>query len=376
MRIFGIFLFSLFLCYSVNLQAQIEECGTKTTREEMENFIQLISTSPQFSLRSSTETIYFAVKHHVVRQNNGVGGLDAYYIEKVIRDLNTEFASARIQFFTQGEVIYINNSDYFNFTSDKNKENVLINNYNSPNAINIYYFNSLIANGSSASGYTYIPNRIGYLRNFIAIKNDYAEEYGGVTVVHEMGHFLGLYHTHETDNGIEHPNGSNCSNAGDLICDTPADPNLQKPGYVVDCQYVGTVKYNGYSYNPDVSNFMNYAHHRCRTRFTAGQIQRMNTTVRDSRFGLISLTSTPPGSEYVVRTTVNLSSGSTLNYATIRIVSGGVLNANGGTITAGKIIVENGGRLSGTSGNINCQTFDAQLGSVVVLNIPINFKVQ
>ena len=58
------------------------------------------------------------------------------------------------------------------------------------------------------------------------VRND---RYATSTVAHEMGHCLGLYHTHNgtgDNNGTpELVNGSNSSTAGDYITDTPADPN-------------------------------------------------------------------------------------------------------------------------------------------------------
>jgi len=50
-------------------------------------------------------------------------------------------------------------------------------------------------------------------------------------------------------------NGSNCSVAGDLICDTPATPNTRD--LANDCIYSGTERDpNGQLYNPDVTNVM------------------------------------------------------------------------------------------------------------------------
>lgn len=46
------------------------------------------------------------------------------------------------------------------------------------------------------------------------------------TFAHEMGHYFDLLHTHETKFGVECPSGNNCSTAADLLCDTPADPEL------------------------------------------------------------------------------------------------------------------------------------------------------
>ncbi len=53
------------------------------------------------------------------------------------------------------------------------------------------------------------------------MNNSSAED--GATIAHEMGHYFGLLHTHETANGTELVNGTNCGTAGDLLCDTPAD---------------------------------------------------------------------------------------------------------------------------------------------------------
>ena len=59
------------------------------------------------------------------------------------------------------------------------------------------------------------------------IKNDCTAAGGNdTTLSHELGHYFDLYHTHETSFGTECPSGSNCQSAGDMVCDTPADPNL------------------------------------------------------------------------------------------------------------------------------------------------------
>lgn len=96
---------------------------------------------------------------------------------------------------------------------------------------------------------------------------------------HELGHCLGLYHTHDTPYGAELVNGSNCSTAGDLICDTPADPGLHLPGNlnIYTCAYTGTgVDVNGQPYTPLTNNIMSYAIWDCYNAFTAGQFNVMN----------------------------------------------------------------------------------------------------
>jgi len=93
----------------------------------------------------------------------------------------------------------------------------------------------------------------------------------GTVLAHELGHFFGLLHTHETFRGRELADGSNCKIAGDLICDTPADPNLG----AVDldgCTYTANfVDFKGNQYRPDPTNIMSYAPIRCTNRFSIGQ---------------------------------------------------------------------------------------------------------
>lgn len=103
-------------------------------------------------------------------------------------------------------------------------------------------------------------------------------------VVHEMGHCLGLYHTHHgtvdeagsTDHYCsELVDGSNGDICGDYIRDTPADPYSWS-----GCTYTGNfTDTNGQTYHPDPTNYMCYANYGCWTKFTPLQIQRMKNSI-------------------------------------------------------------------------------------------------
>ena len=87
----------------------------------------------------------------------------------------------------------------------------------------------------------------------------------GGTTTHEVGHYLGLYHTFQ---GGCHPD-ANCATAGDLVCDTPAEAIATAgcPGIKDTCSK---------SAGPDpIHNYMDYSADACYEAFTRGQDLRM-----------------------------------------------------------------------------------------------------
>ncbi|MES1217445.1 MAG: M43 family zinc metalloprotease, partial [Bacteroidota bacterium] len=108
----------------------------------------------------------------------------------------------------------------------------------------------------------------------------------GALLAHEMGHYLGLYHTFE---------GLNCANAdcatqGDMVCDTPPDAAI---GNSVACDQpdnsCNTDTLSGFTVNaPDmISNFMDYGNGGCHKSFTEGQAQRMRAAIATQRSSLL-----------------------------------------------------------------------------------------
>ena len=102
------------------------------------------------------------------------------------------------------------------------------------------------------------------------------------TLIHETGHWCGLYHTFE--DGSFAPGGyddcedaageTNCLTQGDRVCDTP--PAVQTFLCAESCP--GDV----------IESYMSYASDACQTLFTPGQVDRMHEQLEAFRPGVIN----------------------------------------------------------------------------------------
>jgi hypothetical protein len=103
-------------------------------------------------------------------------------------------------------------------------------------------------------------------------------------LTHEVGHYLGLYHTFEGGTCIN----NNCLLDGDRVCDTPPDATIFG---VCDTNSCFTEMNDTSGFNPftgdvnDLSNYMDYT--ICPLSFTQGQSTRMNITLSLTRYELL-----------------------------------------------------------------------------------------
>lgn len=111
----------------------------------------------------------------------------------------------------------------------------------------------------------------------------YATPDGGVGL-HEVGHWLNLYHTFRGPSPLFgcQPQAQ-CATNGDYVCDTPPQEYSRNRGY--NCGVLNTCPQQ--PGNDPIDNHMSYSGDYCRTRFTAGQYERMNAAIGQFRPDLI-----------------------------------------------------------------------------------------
>lgn len=225
----------------------------------------------------------FNVVAHIVRDSLGEMNITEGRIDSSIMLLNERFAPICVS-FKLCDVRIIDNFQYDN-TEDENEWTEMEVKYLAERRINIFYVQSIpwseVDDACGMAPVGGITNEADQAHSSILM----VKECSINTLVHEMGHFFGLYHTFETRFGEELVDGSNCETAGDLVCDTPADPysiNTPPENYVDEeqgCRFIdGSSDANGAPYIPHVANIMSYYQDGCLCGFTHGQFTRMAAT--------------------------------------------------------------------------------------------------
>ena len=140
------------------------------------------------------------------------------------------------------------------------------------------YCNIFVAPFTSPLGFAYLaPSNYGVFvgTNYFGItgyQNNYALNR---TLVHELGHYCGLFHTFHNTSTCN-PTG-NCVSQGDAVCDTPPTTGSAGCGPLSCPETL-------------VENFMDYSNDQCMDSFTQGQALRMLSRLETARPGVVNNT--------------------------------------------------------------------------------------
>lgn len=249
---------------------------------------------------------------HIVEQVSGASNIEIEQLYRELDAINSIFTASGFQFFFCGSPRFISGGKSI-YTYNEAAD-LLNSRYRVPNTINIFYLDQIGSQelSSFACGISTFPFASSEETRFIIMQKGCSTN--GSTLAHEIGHFFGLLHTHETARGVELVDRSNCDSAGDLICDTPADPNLAATG-LTGCTYdAAFTDARGDLYVPDPSNIMSYAPASCRRKFSSDQNLLMNFWYESELAYLIgSCDFYPDFAISAVETEISTPSGQTLD---------------------------------------------------------------
>ena len=221
--------------------------------------------------------VYF----HIIRMTNGSGeyAFQETDISSCLEILNDDYAPHNI-FFDYAGMDYIDNTIFYGMDEMQDSYfDALINTNIHEDAIDIYLLPTSGSIGGRASS---IPGRA------LAVGGTMDGVSMGISHIlsHEMGHCLGLFHTfhggeREPSGCAELVDGTNCTDCGDFLCDTPADP-FPLFGYVNSmCEWENNMvrDRNGDLYTPDTHQIMAYVSPLCMEHFSNGQGERMRAHI-------------------------------------------------------------------------------------------------
>jgi Pregnancy-associated plasma protein-A len=267
----------------VSQQAFVESgrrCGVKPVDEEKAAAIDKEVASWLAAKQAAGESILatggnISVWVHVIRIGTGVsnGDVPDSMINSQISVLNAAYAATGWSFSLAG-TDRTTNSSWFTMgpgtTAERQAKTAL--RRGTADDLNIYTASpggGLLGWATFPSSYSSDPIDDGVVILHSSMPGGTAVPYNlGDTATHEVGHWMGLYHTFQ----------GGCRRTGDQVSDTPAERSAAFgcPVGRNTCPATG---------NDPITNFMDYTDDSCMNTFTAGQDARMDSHFTTYRQG-------------------------------------------------------------------------------------------
>ena len=264
-------------------------CGTREPNEAQKEIIaaearRMMAARGGASSAVVAGTVTFPVYFHVVTSTTGEGDVSDTQITKQMEVLNAAYAgqnkgaasATSFQFVLAGVDRTANDAWFFDLdygtTAERDMKAAL--RQGGADALNIYtadLSSGLLGWATFPSSYKAQPSNDGVVMLYASVPGGDAAPYNdGDTATHEVGHWVGLYHTFQ----------GGCNGKGDYVSDTPAE---RSPDFYCEVKRDSCAGNRFPGLDP-VYNFMDYGDDACIRQFTAGQAVRSDELVQAYRF--------------------------------------------------------------------------------------------
>lgn len=252
-------------------------CGTQITAARVassERLFQSQRLPPESGNATATLDVYF----HVVYANKTYEGgyVPDSQIHDQIKVMNQDYNSTGIS-FNLVNISRIESEDMFLRVAPESEQEAGLKKvfrHGNASALNVYTVGLAEGDGRGLLGYATFPADFnsnpmndGVVLLYSTMPGSSQPKYNmGRTLVHEAGHWAGLYHTFQ----------GGCIGSGDSVDDTPPEESAAYgcPEKRDTCRGGG----------PDpIHNFMDYTDDSCMTGFTKGQAKRIKAQLRTYR---------------------------------------------------------------------------------------------
>ncbi|WP_437777442.1 zinc metalloprotease [Sorangium sp. So ce1097] len=242
-------------------------CGTIEMSDREKDEVELFVRSRVAAGFTAGTPVVIPVHVHVINKGARLsdGNVTDQMIQTQIDVLNKAYASTRFS-FSLASVHRITNATWFTMgqgsRAERDAKNTL--RQGESDHLNVYTANpggGLLGWATFPASYARSPTMDGVVVLHSSLPGGTAAPYNeGDTLTHEVGHWLGLYHTFE----------GSCTKTGDRVGDTAGEKSA-----AYGCP-IGRDTCPGSGRDP-IHNYMDYTDDSCMDSFTAGQIDRMST---------------------------------------------------------------------------------------------------